>query len=578
MKTFIYLFLFILVTLFSCEIDDSGIDANYLAIPTFDNNEYNRDISSLSYSISEALKVSKEFRLIVKNENLRKFDGDYNVLLSQILDISLSDVSLTDVQLKSGDYSIKDLLEEFYMAPNADSSSLRNVNSNYSFIDDLLEKYPLLQIAMPVHAETWDCETIPVVTFIPSDFVEGFTKSVIGYTADGDTIAIDAETPPGYPVVVISLNERIEESEISKIIKRSPVAPSTFTGSASSTGILLTWNYSGNDSDQLILEKNDGNGYTAIATLTGNQRDYLDNQNIVYGTTYFYRIKATNYEGSIYSNTISVTFINKPSAPSNFEIVNYKPGQIFLSWVNTFSNPTGTVTKIERFIPGISTEWQNVASLSIWENSYYDLNLTYFAYPNNRYQYRIFYDSGARGKSDASYDVDYNSLRASGEPLYLTTIYIPNLGDIESWLQGAPDFFYTVATMNTASESPVKLKDKQFYRPSVRSSHYKPNIELLGNWDKLFAQSIMSVNLVEDDADGLSSKINIIASVKKAVKSKIAGDISVGAGGEVTMEFHAVDKNIGTEFVYYWENLEVTRSYGYGIDITFSNVPVDDRR
>ncbi len=274
---------------------------------------------------------------------------------------------------------------------------------------------------------------------------------------------------------------------------------------------------------------------------------------------------------SDYSTPAIVVFINKPNMPANFEIINNWPGCMFLSWSNTITNSNETTIKIDRFIPGVSSAWQNIASLSVWENSYYDLNLGNYSYPTNRYQYRIYYDSGERGKSDAVFDVDYNSTRSPGQPLYITHIKIDDLGDIESWLQGAPDFMYTVATMNFSNDTPIKLKDKQLYRPDDRASEYNCNLQILGNWDKLFAQSVMSVNIVEDDVDGLSAKVNMTAEVKKAVKSKAVGDISIGAGGSVSMEFNTVDKNLGTEFVYYWEQINVIRTYGYGVKIRLSN-------
>jgi hypothetical protein len=59
------------------------------------------------------------------------------------------------IQLRSsnGDSTVKDLLENCYDSGNSSEAGFR---SSTSIISELQQKYPGLQIAIPVNAENWD--------------------------------------------------------------------------------------------------------------------------------------------------------------------------------------------------------------------------------------------------------------------------------------------------------------------------------------------------------------------------------------------------------------------------------------
>ena len=138
---------------------------------------------------------------------------------------------------KSGEtlVSIKDLLNA-YMPDKGEAGR----KSGASTIDDLTEKYPYLQISVPVNAEEWDDDYMPLVTFIPEEYDELTTTEVTAYTPEGTTLALDAVNPPDEPVIVISMNERVEIVEDPKTGGVPPI-PFNLIGFPTESGIRLVW-------------------------------------------------------------------------------------------------------------------------------------------------------------------------------------------------------------------------------------------------------------------------------------------------------------------------------------------------
>ena len=74
------------------------------------------------------------------------------------------------------------------------------------------------------------------------------------------------------------------------------------------TSVSLAWNHDGLNLTGFILERKTGSGnFTQVAAPTAAARSFKDGT-VSHGTTYQYRIKATNNGlASAYSNTVSVT-------------------------------------------------------------------------------------------------------------------------------------------------------------------------------------------------------------------------------------------------------------------------------
>ncbi len=210
MKKIIFIFALVAFTLTSCEKNNQEVGI-INDTELFEQNDYNIELKEFSNSVINALKSNKEFRQLIKKEALKQFDGDYDVLLSRIIDTKLSQSENNNgVSKISTNITVKNLLENSYYR---NTNAILKIKSENNPFEELLQKYPLLQISIPENAEKWDpTSDIPVITFIPKEFEDGITKFVTGYTHDGQLITIDAVNPPDFPVIVIGQNERIDEN------------------------------------------------------------------------------------------------------------------------------------------------------------------------------------------------------------------------------------------------------------------------------------------------------------------------------------------------------------------------------
>ena len=174
--------------------------------------EYNADFDRVAFAVNRLLREIPEFRNIVHKEVGEQFDGDYNVLISQLV-------------------KNYDPVVEWFWQCEVD-------------VHSIVEKYPLIQIAIPVEYEKWDGqEELPVV-YIQYEFLDGETPYVHGYDKAGKLWKIDALNDPEVPVAVISMNERVlpgdpKDTDI-------PFAPQNLTATPMPDGILLKWGRPGN--------------------------------------------------------------------------------------------------------------------------------------------------------------------------------------------------------------------------------------------------------------------------------------------------------------------------------------------
>lgn len=543
-----------------------------------DKSEYDKNIRKFAKALAKAM-VNEDLRKLIKEEALRKVDGDYDILWKDFKQKKLSTRGIET-----------DLLE--IIADNTEDieGKKNDIKKKKEELEIFGSSLKMLQISVPVNCNKWDDKSFePVVVFLTSDYNEN-QEEIEAFNSKGDIIKLSNKIAPEIPVIAVSLSERTDiEGNINnqqlrlkgaQIIGEGAVRPTNLAGTSSPVGIHLTWDFSGSMNDLIMVEKNSGSGYTTIATLDGDVMDFLDVNGLSNGNTYYYRIRSysnTYYAYSTYTTGIAVTFSTRPAPPANFTSQNISASQIFLSWNNTLPYSYNSNIIIKRRNVGLSADFQTIATLSTTANSYTDLFLL-SEYPSNLYHYQIYYQTST-GDSDAAFDVEYCSQRSVGQPLYLNSILVPNLGDIESWVYGAPEFDISIATMDKASNTPSILKSKFRYEPANRNELtlsgyegvYNPRTPILDNWDKDFTQSVMSINIVEYDGEWLSGSFTLSVGVKAASKEKTAGTINASASGNVTLSFKTSDKDINTEYVYYWEKPIVWRNYSNQIKAQYGN-------
>lgn len=141
-------------------------------------------LEDFSKALSSALNSSVELRRLIKDEALKMFDYDYDVLY----------LSINTYKLSSG--KTVDELMELYI----DTSKLELVK----------QKYPTLTIFVPVlpdnsfSAESWNPEDeIPYTALRIEN-----SNDIMGYGVEKEFLILSNEIPK-YPILVIKLNERV---------------------------------------------------------------------------------------------------------------------------------------------------------------------------------------------------------------------------------------------------------------------------------------------------------------------------------------------------------------------------------
>jgi fibronectin type 3 domain-containing protein len=174
----------------------------------------------------------------------------------------------------------------------------------------------------------------------------------------------------------------------------APAAPSSLTASASSSSeVDLLWADVDGESGFRVERSSDGAGGWSAVGETGPGGTSWSDGGLSQGTTYYYRVVATNLGGdSPPSNVASATTSIDPASPTTVTAVASSPTQIDLEWTDV-ANETGY--RLER--SDGSGGWTTVATTGQDVTSSSDTGLT----PGTTYAYRVF-AMNAAGDSPAS--------------------------------------------------------------------------------------------------------------------------------------------------------------------------------
>ncbi len=149
-----------------------------------------KDISSKMNSLA--------FRKMLKHEVMLQFDGDYNILIS-----SMMQRMPKYLEYESGQTLLMSGLNESLLS-----------DYNWDVLEHAGEEYPLMQVAVQVDAENWDADNeLLSVVYVPSDFDELTHDFVDGFDKDQNPIQVSTLEDPQENYVVISQNERTYEKD-----------------------------------------------------------------------------------------------------------------------------------------------------------------------------------------------------------------------------------------------------------------------------------------------------------------------------------------------------------------------------
>ena len=172
-------------------------------------------------SLANALIANQDLRRLVKEEALKKFDKDYDVMYQLVKNKSIIPI---DYNGKSNGKIDKSTLIKSSQATTFRQAILPFFKNEAELIE-IEQKLPLLTIFVPelplgyFSAETWDVNDENQVPEVAFRLNTSNDIPVIG--KDGNKYVIEAELTPGFPIIVIKENERLRVKQNHNNINKS---------------------------------------------------------------------------------------------------------------------------------------------------------------------------------------------------------------------------------------------------------------------------------------------------------------------------------------------------------------------
>lgn len=541
-----------------------------------EKNEYNTQMSELAAVLNRALTESSDFGTTVKTEVEKRFDGDVNVLFS---DLVKKDIT---VETKSGHaiLNVKDYLNGFYSSTKSTGQSI---------VDSLQQMYPLLQVAVPVHADEWDGSYVPKIAYVPYPFDEQNTQSIPAICPDGSWIALDAKNEPDEPVIVLSQNERISIDSVKVIgpIKPTinPSAPENVKASVENDYILISWDCVSNADSYRIYRKgpNDDN-FAYYNSVSGANNTEFKDKSISAKCYYSYYLISTKFVRKntsigigedpvvIYESEPSqIVKIQAPALPkalSYFETLS-QGDKIEFRW-NNDEIPDSKVN-IYTMDPNVDNGYKLIASPVSSKCNH--------VAPISAKGHKVLYKARREtnvGESDPVYDFIYPPYRNTStiSPVYVKSISISNLNEIEAWYGGAPEFYIKVfraklnddgsyKTIDTGITARLAFDDRTNSQNFDSILLYKWLVEANLNWRDGLLLYMIEGDRVFDYK--ISAKISI------PIKDIINLELAMEVCPSVNAKFETTGQDCGTYSLYYFENPNQVLSFPrYGVKMAIS--------
>lgn len=573
MKTLKLLIFTLSIVFIGCEKFDNINDNNLISNELYSPNDYNLDLKYFSIAVSQALQSNNEFRNIIKEESLLMFDGDYDILLSKIIDREIKTNTLSDKNYNSKKYTVEDLLNKSY---NQNEDFIKSKTSKgLSIIEELSIKYPHLQISIPIHANEWDQENyIPIVAFLPDNYDESSTKYIPGYDEYGNNVEVDAINEPEEPVIVIAQNERVELLDYS-IIQEGlvPSTPFNLLGTQTESGIRLKWDMPStadnmNTSGYYLYRKGvDDTSYLKIATIYGVYNRSFDDNNVEANRSYSYFVMSYN-QGltSGASNYITVTAPNYPKPVLSFEAIQQSKNQIELRWENDHSQYI-LETKLYKYVVGGTGGYQQIGTFTPNQHDYFDNNVLL----GKKVLYKVTHRTSL-GESNAKYDFVQAPYRdiSKPSPVYIKKITIGDLSGIEGWPAGKPEFYVTVSNVGSLSKEPYTIQDQINLKFDTRSKESQTFTgKKVLDWRPGFWYDMLSFYALEYDRSWGTLKVN--ASVGYQKKNDNKDGFTANGSVDYEIEFSDKGEKCGNSYLYYYDNPEIELEFpNYGVKILVS--------
>jgi hypothetical protein len=523
------------------------------------DSAYDNYAANMALAVHQSLNDS-QFTKTLKNEIMQRPDGDYEVILKSFINKNI-DLSHTVL--------FKNLV----------------TNGTKGIVDN--EKYPKLQIAIPVNAEKWDGSSKLWVLYKPSNYDEFSSKTVPAISPEGKKTMFNIEKQPDFPVIVIGQNERSNENGDLKYvynILREKVKLNTLalhpkdgegftsfsaTPVTNAMAVNLDWTFIYPDylepyDHYFEIYRDDllGGGFQKIGEADSWQSFYYD-PNVLPSRTYAYYVVVrvdinetynhNDYEEYFYSESDDAAIPAIPTFTSNFAVECIAPNTMQLTWtINNISNWTNLT--IERYTSYNPTPVV-IAQLPLTAISYQDNLGTPSPAYGVSYRYTLRVSNVNTGAQQAYYCDEMLSNRINYQVLKVTHIQWSSFDDMrkyyESWLNGAPEVRLTV--FKAIGETSSKLNDNQLIGgPAHTGFDTEPGPITICEWWETDSK-VYTISLNEEDGgNNKGLEVSVGASAKTP---KIFGtELTLSFNLKGTIFKGNLDDFIGTGYIYWWNN------------------------
>lgn len=241
-----------------------------------------------------------EFRKILKEEVLKRFDGDYDVLVLNLHSKRINSINIT----------VGERLASIYN----DFENKKFNMSGSDFINYVGTVIPNLQIAIPELCEKWDdlSEVLDVIP-LPIDFCDT-NSTIYAYSEDLKLKPVPVHIKPTVPFAIVGISERINDKgvRIKDIESDEQIVPYVFPQIEMITGLSypaslsvmqgyaneldLEWSDVEDESGYVIFRKHLSGDYEQLAEVGTNVNGYVD-QNLIGGDKYSYYVCSKDAQG-----------------------------------------------------------------------------------------------------------------------------------------------------------------------------------------------------------------------------------------------------------------------------------------
>jgi hypothetical protein len=556
----------------SCNTNVASENDNIITHEQFENNKYNTDFNDMSVAISKAIKSNSDFRKIIKEEALLMVDGDYDVLLKSVINKKLTPNAL--YKSATNNFTVKNLLESSFSSSN--QSSLKKSSS--SIIDELIEEYPDMQIAVPVHAETWDEENyIPIVAFIPHEFDVTTATTITGYDSEGNMVAVDAIKEPDDPVIIVSENERSLAVIEDPIIPIEFLSPTNLTGTPTAYGIRLTWDMSTDATPENITgyyvyrKVPTSSTFELVQIIPGVYNRVYDDNYVEANASYSYYVMSY-YQifTSLPSNYIVVTAPSYPNPVISFDAIQNALSEIELRWINDNTQYI-TSTRIYKHVVGVTSDYELFGTYNNNTSSSFDLNVNM----GKKMIYKINHVSPI-GESNPKYDFVQAPYRdiSQNSPVYIKQIKFTDWS-LEPWIYGKPEFSIIVTNVDQSTKQTYIVQeniDCQF-AARIQYSQIFTN-KLVLNWNPGFWYDFLTFKVIEYDRSWGTLEFNLVAEYGTKDLTVQQGGVpgfNIGGGLSYSYTFNDEGEDCGRTYIGYYDIPDQWLEFSsYGVQVLIS--------